>query len=249
MRSPCRPRLLGLAVAALLTPGALQAQDVIGPAFEVRVVERGDPIYGVVRQVVDDPSPSEVLRVQIELARNGHDPGVRNGVLDRPTRRALAAFQAERGLVVCSCLSYETVVALGIAPVVVAREDASRRRASVVYVESWPRWSHSRLRGHGSAVFVGHVPDGIHVGHEPVGRGVDRRPQRPPGRSRPARPEPPDRGAAPRPEPRSGGRIRGAEPVPVARPDDARPSRPGGRIAGPGASRPAPPSRPALPAP
>ncbi|HUP19022.1 MAG TPA: peptidoglycan-binding protein, partial [Gemmatimonadota bacterium] len=178
MRFTCRPRILGAALAILLTPGLLPAQDVIGPAWEVRVVERVDAVYGVIREVVRDPSPAEILRVQIELARHGHDPGVRSGALDRPTRRALAAFQAARGLVICSCLSYETVVVLGIAPVVVAREGDPRRAAyGAVFIDPWgSSWSRY---GYGSSVYYGHLPGGVRIGHDPYGRRVEHRPHPP----------------------------------------------------------------------
>lgn len=105
-----------MAFAPLPLPrDAAHAQDAIRPASQIRVVQSFDRRTGrTVRDVVANPSPAEVLRVQVELGRSGYDPGLRSGVVDEPTRRALRRFQIARGLTICGCLTYETIVALGI---------------------------------------------------------------------------------------------------------------------------------------
>jgi len=114
-----------------------RAQDAIRPANQIRVVQALDRRTGrTVRDVVANPSPAEVLRVQVELGRSGYDPGVRSGVVDEPTRRALRRFQIDRGLTICGCLTYETIVSLGIRSRVVGHGDgelASGAHASGVH--------------------------------------------------------------------------------------------------------------------
>lgn len=102
------------------------AQDAIRPADEIRVVQTLDRRTGrTVRDVVAHPSPAEVLRVQVELGRSGYDPGLRSGVIDEPTRRALRRFQIARGFTICGCLTYETILALGIRFRVVDHDDGA----------------------------------------------------------------------------------------------------------------------------
>lgn len=188
--------VLGLAGSA----ASLGAQDAIRPAEEIRVAEVANA-FGARREVVADLWPDEVLRIQVELARAGYDPGVRTGRLDSETRRALTRFQAARRLVICGCPSYETVVALGIPPVVVVVRTypAYGRERVVVVVPGGRRHLH---RG-GAAVIVGHSPVGVGVGHDPArGAGQIGRRFPPP---RPAAPEP---RIIYGPPTRPGGRIR-----------------------------------------
>lgn len=185
IRIPCSLVFAGTLIVA--TSGPARAQNRIDPAPTIRVVESayaGD----VARWVVEDPTPAEVLRVQVELARAGFDPGIRSGVLDGPTRAALSRFQTARGIVICGCLTYDTVVALGIRPQIVAFVQAEVEPDQVLYgypgysagystesqvivvIPSGKFFSHRR---HHRFPFPGVV-----VGHEPaVGAGqLDRRP-------------------------------------------------------------------------
>lgn len=105
---------LGLAVAGLGPTGAL-AQE------RVRVVEAvaegtGDRQRYVVRDLDED----EIRSVQRALREAGHVGIGWTGRLDDGTRNGLRRFQAARGLVECGCVSYETVVALGLRPEIVA---------------------------------------------------------------------------------------------------------------------------------
>lgn len=132
-REAAIPGLLfaGLAgVGLALSSGApLSAQELLrpeprtaGPTADgaIRVVERFDPAAGTrTREVVARPSPAEILRVQRALQREGHPVAGARGELDAATRQALRRFQRERGLEPCGCVSYETVLALGLSPVVV----------------------------------------------------------------------------------------------------------------------------------
>lgn len=199
-----------LAALAAAAPGVRAQDAVIRPAAEIRVVEVSSPGGGFRRDVVDALAPAEILRLQVELARAGHDPGSRSGELDGSTRQALTGFQAARRLVVCACPSYETVVALGIPPVVVARST----RAAYVGGPG-PVVTYGRSGG----VYVGHVPAGVYVGHAPPRAG--HRPSRgSDGVRRPARPDPDPRPTY-RPSTRTGGRIRAGDGA-----DEARPERP-----------------------
>lgn len=140
-----------------------RAQDVIAPAGEIRVVEFASRITGrLEREVVSPMWPSELLRVQVELAAAGFDPRVRSGALDRPTRRALRRFQIDRALQICGCLTYETIVALAIRPVVTDAYAQSRSDHVVVFV--------TRLK---------HRHRDITVGHEPLKLGDRRDPLKP----------------------------------------------------------------------
>lgn len=192
--------LLGVALAA----GPALAQDVIRPTAEIRVLEAEDPLHGrYVREVVPDPTPAEILRVQVALARAGHDPGVRSGVLDAPTRSALRRLQIERGLGICGCVSYETVVALGIRVEVVAPgAHAARGYGSstprVVIIElDGPRGV--VVKGGGGGVVVGHDP-AVGAGGKPRRRGDDGRPRSSVGVREPI-PPPPARGTPSRIQP------------------------------------------------
>lgn len=174
---------VGLAAGTFVPATRVGAQNRIDPAPTVRVVETVDGFTGqLVRWAVDDPTPAEILRVQVELAAAGFDPGVRSGVIDAPTRQALLDFQTARGLVICGCLSYETILALTIRPEIVAAEDIVRER-DVPYGGARRRDVGDRYAGGRDVVVVvpffhlprkhpgRHLP-GVVVGHEPaVGAG------------------------------------------------------------------------------
>lgn len=153
--------LLSLAVLALV-----RAQDTIEPASSVRVVEARNRVSGqVVRQVVENLEPAEVLRVQVELGRAGFDPKFRNGIVNTSTRRALQRFQIARGLRICSCVSYETVIALGIQPQLLLGGESAivsghgRDDGLVVVVPGFAlRHHHGVKHRHASGVVVGHEP-------------------------------------------------------------------------------------------
>lgn len=170
------------------TPILARAQPAVAPATAVRVIEVVDPRSGSsVRQVADDLTPAEIARVQRALAAAGFVSGRATGTLNPATRLALGRFQAARGLHRCECVSYETVVALGIRPVVVAAVRAPIQRgygSDVVVVVP-----HHRVGvGHRSAVVVGHGPS-VFVGHDPA-RGAGRTRARRPADPRPPRPRP-----------------------------------------------------------
>lgn len=210
-------RIASLLLLAL-TPPRLLAQPAIAPASSIRVIEVVDPYSGERdRQVAEDLTPAEISRLQHALAAAGFDPGRATGQWNATTRRELGRFQASRGLLQCECLTYETLVVLGIHPQVVASIraplDGGYRSRTVVLVPG-----HDRIGfGHGTGVIVGHGPSVI-VGHQPargageLGRRMDPRDRRPHVR---------DAGH---------GRDRGSHP-------DPRPSRPrpGSSISGSGA--------------
>ena len=118
---------LSFVMAVLLgAPAMAMSQDRIGPAETIRVIElTGSTSRPATRYVAEDLTPAEILRLQIELDRAGYDPHSRSGVLDEATRRALSRFQTARGLEICGCVTYETVVALGITPKVMTRVQGS----------------------------------------------------------------------------------------------------------------------------
>lgn len=209
MSTTSRSAALALACAAILAHASeARGQDAIRPAETIRVVESRGVSGSVAREVVGDLLPAEVLLVQVALARAGFDPGVRSGVVDGATRSALRSFQARRGLVlICGCVSYETVVALGIRPRVVettalaeAEPATDRtvivdRSASVLFFV--PAHHHHRKRGRcrGAGVVVGVGGcDGVFVGHAPARGAAQTAPDlaRPPrgGVQRPAVPAP-----------------------------------------------------------
>lgn len=215
--------LVGALVAGVLAAADPAAgQDRYEATASIRVHEVLDGVSGrVVRTVVEDPGPAEILAVQIALARAGYDPHGRDGVLDGRTRRALERFQSDRGLLVCGCLTYETIVALGIRPVVIAFPSAyGVPYGSGVVVGLWPafgagrgRFVHGKGRRGGSGVFVGHAPA---LGAGQVGRSAARPPRTP--SVRPPRPAPSGSG--------TGSRIRPGTPARPARPAGIRPGGP-----------------------
>ena len=211
---------LWLALAALFagSPAIADAQPAVAPSTTIRVIEILDPSTGHrVREVAQDLTQPEISRIQRALASAGFDPGRATGVLSATTLVALDRFQSSRGLIRCGCVSYETILALGIRPDVVAtlRAPHTRGYGSRVLVLA-PHGRRSVRVGHQPAVIVGHGPS-VFVGHDPA-RGAgelgrrrhlpDRRPHvRDP---RPPRPRPestisgsgaPLRRIAPRPQP------------------------------------------------
>lgn len=215
---------LALTVATattILAPEGRAQSGLLEPAETIRVVERSDRWSGdVAREVVDDLDPREILLVQVALEETGFGVGAFTARLDGATRGALRRFQIQRGLSICGCVSYETVVALGVVPRVVDARYAHRAadRHPVVIVVPDRRKDHHH---HGSTVVVGAGGNpGVFVGHRPARgsgsdrRHVDRRPTRPRpdgsvGRRTPVRP-------------RAGERIRGGD----GRAGSDRPSRP-----------------------
>lgn len=118
-----------LTLTLLASPAA--AQDQIGPAQAIRVVELVDASGARLERTVLEPmTPAEVLRLQVALGRSGFDPGVRSGIVDAETATALRQFQLARGLEACGCPSYETILALGVPVDVVGRAEI-RRAAGV----------------------------------------------------------------------------------------------------------------------
>jgi hypothetical protein len=155
----------GVVLTFLAAPEVAPAQDVIEPASKVRVVEARGRVSGqLVRQVVEDLEPAEVLRVQIELGHAGFDPKFRNGVVNTSTRRALRRFQIARGLRICSCVSYETVIALGIRPELLVGGESTiaygdHNDYGVIVVPGFASRRHHRAKHrHLSGVVVGHEP-------------------------------------------------------------------------------------------
>ncbi|HEV2095610.1 MAG TPA: peptidoglycan-binding protein [Chthoniobacterales bacterium] len=68
------------------------------------------PIYGY-----NDLNPDQVvLNVQGQLQRNGYYSGPIDGSLGPVTRRAIAAFQADRGLAITSAIDQPTLATLGL---------------------------------------------------------------------------------------------------------------------------------------
>ena len=163
-----RRSLVPALVLAAAVPAVGRSQPAIEPSTSIRVIEVVDPWSGVsVREVADDLTPAEIARVQRALAAAGFVTGRATGRLNTDTRLALGRFQASRGLARCECVSYETVIALGIRPLVVAVIQGPIQRgygSDVVVV-----LSHRRTVGvgHGSAIIVGHSPS-VFVGHDPA---------------------------------------------------------------------------------
>ena len=107
-----------LAGAAAL-PSSAAAQDV------VRVVEAVSGTTGDrQRYVIRDLDEAEIKAVQAALREHGYIGIGWTGRLDDGTVEGLTRFQRERGLVECGCISYETIVALGLRPEVVATVSA-----------------------------------------------------------------------------------------------------------------------------
>jgi hypothetical protein len=231
-------RTLAMAVMVVgwsMTPAVVDAQGRLEPAETVRVLELVEGTTGgVVRTIVEDLAPAEILRIQTALARAGYDPRSRSGELDPATRRALISFQTARGLEICGCVTYETVVALGIPPEVVARIEGGVAPAvgygvssSTVIVDRTLPFvivvpGHVGRHRHG--FFLG---PGVVVGHEPaVGAGQLFR-RRISSRDHRFRDDHRVRDARPLPPPsRPGSRIRTGDPVRPPSGGTLRPARP-----------------------
>lgn len=211
---------LALAVLLACSPAIADAQSAVAPSTTIRVIEILDPATGWrVREVAQDLTQPEISRIQRALASAGFDPGRATGVLNATTLVALDRFQSSRGLIRCGCISYETILALGIRPDIVATLHAPHTRGgaygSRILVLA-PYGRRSVGVGHQPAVIVGHGPS-VFVGHDPArGAGELGRRGHPPDRRphvrdpRPPRPRPgstisgsgaPLRRITPRPQP------------------------------------------------
>ncbi len=110
------PAALVAAVLMVLIPEPAGAQS-SGSEGEVRVIETIDPVSGArYRQALYDLTRKEIKTVQRALRESGYLGVGWTGKLDHGTVRALNELQEERGLYQCGCVSYETIVALGLKP-------------------------------------------------------------------------------------------------------------------------------------
>ena len=99
----------------MLAPQPVQAQS--SSDSGIRVVETVDPVSGArYRQAVYDLTRAEIKAVQRALREDGYLGVGWTGQLDHGTVKALNVLQLERGLYQCGCVSYETIVALGLKP-------------------------------------------------------------------------------------------------------------------------------------
>ena len=104
------------AALALVVPRAAHAQRSSSDG-DIRVVETVDPVSGArYRQAVYDLSKKEIKAVQRAMREDGYLGVGWTGQLDHGTVKALNELQEERGLYRCGCVSYETIVALGLKP-------------------------------------------------------------------------------------------------------------------------------------
>ena len=107
---------LAVAALGLLAPETVHAQRSSSDG-DVRVVETVDPVSGArYRQAVYDLTKREIKAVQRALREDGFLGVGWTGQLDHGTVKALNELQEERGLYECGCVSYETIVALGLKP-------------------------------------------------------------------------------------------------------------------------------------
>ncbi len=72
------------------------------------------PYYGPIYSYGDLTPNQIVANVQLQLQRDGYDPGPADGVLGPMTRRALADFQVDHGLVITSTIDRPTLATLGL---------------------------------------------------------------------------------------------------------------------------------------
>jgi len=106
---------LAAVVVVLAAPRPARAQS--SSDGDVRVVETVDPVSGArYRQAVYDLTKREIKAVQRALREDGFLGVGWTGQLDHGTVKALNELQEERGLYQCGCVSYETIVALGLKP-------------------------------------------------------------------------------------------------------------------------------------
>lgn len=177
-----RPLAVGSAVALFVCASSPLDGQVVRRAgtVGVRVIEVYDPATGDrIRRVAEDLTPSEISAVQRALGGQGYRVSVATGSLNPETRNALTEFQSERGLVICGCVSYETVLALGLKPQVsqtivgrtsgVSGLNRNRSLVDVVYAIPVP-----------VPVLPPRVPGGPDIPEPPDGPGV---PQPPDGSS------------------------------------------------------------------
>lgn len=112
-------RAAALCLLATIGGGSRPAQ--VGAQEPIRVVETVNAATGERhRYVVRDLREAEIRSVQAALRTEGYVGIGWTGRLDDGTQAGLRRFQRERGLVECGCVSYETVVGLGLRPEVVA---------------------------------------------------------------------------------------------------------------------------------
>jgi peptidoglycan hydrolase-like protein with peptidoglycan-binding domain len=114
-----RAAWVGVCVGATLALSAprLNAQE---PLVGIRMIATYNPASDArTFEVLEPLSGSEILALQAALARVGGDPGPLDGRLGPGTLGALERFQRERGLRVCGCVTYETIIALALRPLVV----------------------------------------------------------------------------------------------------------------------------------
>lgn len=156
-----------IGLLALFSPLGLGAQhrDPLPPG--IRMVAAYDPTTDVRTFASIEPmSGTEILAIQTALANAGTDPGPLDGQLGPGTRRALERFQRQRGLDVCGCVSYETVIALGLRPLVVQTVIGTAPEAHGVEV--------FLPKGPPPAPRAGPEQSGTPAGQEtPAGQGVD----------------------------------------------------------------------------
>jgi hypothetical protein len=107
-----------VAAVALSIPEPVLAQRSSSDG-DIRVVETVDPVSGQrYRQAVYDLTKKEIKAVQRAMREAGYLGVGWTGQLDHGTVKALTELQEERGLYLCGCVSYETIVALGLKPAV-----------------------------------------------------------------------------------------------------------------------------------
>ena len=130
-----------------------------GPGIRVTAYASTAP-ERVEHRVASPLSAREVLAVQEALAAAGEDPGVRDGRMLDPTVIALNRFQVDAGLEICGCVSYETVLALGLTPLVVQTVIGTVEEPDVEIIVGTPRLPASR---DASASVVETPPDTVFV--------------------------------------------------------------------------------------
>ena len=85
----------------------------------MRVIEVVDPASGQrYRQAVYDLTKTEIQTVQRALRGAGYLGVGWTGQMDHGTVKALHKLQEDRGLYPCGCVSYETIISLGLRPAV-----------------------------------------------------------------------------------------------------------------------------------
>ncbi len=100
-------------------PVALASQSNLAGAGNVRFTEIFEPASeSRVRRAAGVLTPVEIERVQEALGESGHLIHPPSGILDSRTELALSRFQIAADLRACGCISYSTVLALGLRPVI-----------------------------------------------------------------------------------------------------------------------------------